>query len=402
MDPSSVGCLNYSLCAKYHTVLVTIGEAIEDIGNLVLGEFLRGFCAEARENLVGMVVMVSMTAASAGAFFTAVVVLMMMVVAVALLVVVMVVTVALLVMVMIVAVALIIVVMVVAMALLIVVMVVAMALFIVVMVVAVALFIVVMVVAVTLLVVVMVVAMALIIVVMMVCMLLFEDLDSAVKSITAFHSRKDSLTVKCLPRGYYDGSRGIMLTNEGDRLLHLGGFCIRGAREDDAGRVFYLVVIKLAKVTHIHLTLIYVTDGGKRVKGSAVILCRPCRLDDVGKLTDTRGLDNNSIGVKLSDNLAERRGKITDERAADTAGIHLGDLNARVLEKSAVYTDLTELVLYKNYLFVSVCLFYKLFYKRCFSRTEKSGKNINFSHFKIAPKRSSVNFIFLFIIYHLV
>ena len=132
-----------------------------------------------------------------------------------------------------------------------------------------------------------------------------------------------------------------------------------------------------------------------------MILCRPCCLYNVRKLTNARGLNNNSVGVELGNYLAKRSGKIADERAADAARIHLGDLNTGILKKSAVYTYLTKLVLDKNHLFICISLFYKLFDKSCFSRAKKSGKNINFSHFKIAPKRSSVNFIFLFIIYHL-
>ena len=308
MYPGAVGALNDSLCAKYHTVLVAIGEAIEDSGYLVLGEFLRGFSAEACEYLVCVVVM-SVTAAAAGAFLTVVVVVMLVVVvivAMALVVVVMIVTVAFLVVMVVVAMALIVVMVVVAMALIVVVMIVtvalvvvvivAMALIVVMVIVAMAL-IVVVVVAMALIVVVVVVAMALIVVVMvMMRMLLLKALDSAIKSIAALHCREDSLTVKRLPRGYNDSSRGVMLTKKVDRLLYLGISCIRGAGEDDTGSVLYLVVIKLAKVAHIHLALIYVCDGGKCVKGSAVILCRSCRLYDVGKLTDARGLDNNSVG----------------------------------------------------------------------------------------------------------
>ncbi len=143
-------------------------------------------------------------------------------------------------------------------------------------------------------------------------------------------------------------------------------------REDDAGCVCDLIVIELAKVLHIHLTLIYVGNGGKAVKRSTVILCSLCRADNVGKLANARGLDNNSIGAILIDNLYKRLGKIANQRATDTTGVHLGNLNACIGKEAAIDTDLAKLVLNENHLFACIGLFNKLLYERGLTCSEEA------------------------------
>ena len=74
-----------------------------------------------------------------------------------------------------------------------------------------------------------------------------------------------------------------------------------------------LIVIELTKVLHIHLTLINVGNGGEAIQLCIGSLNRLYRLDNVGELTNSTRLNNNSVGMELVKHLSKRLGKISDE-----------------------------------------------------------------------------------------
>ena len=227
--------------------------------------------------------------------------------------------------------------------------------------------------------------MLIVMMVMMVSVLLLKLLDSGIKGILLLHSGENVLAVKLVPRCSNNNSAGVVLSDKLYRslnLLCLGGI---GMRKHDAGRVGDLIVVELAKVLHIHLTLINVGNGGKAVKLRSLCVYRANCLDNVGELTYSAGLDNNSVGAELVKHLLKRLGEIANEGAADTAGIHLGDLNARVLKEAAVDTDLAKFVLDKNELFTGIRLLDKLLYKCSLAGSKEAGENIYFRHFKFLP-----------------
>ena len=141
-----------------------------------------------------------------------------------------------------------------------------------------------------------------------------------------------------------------------------------------------LVVIELTKVTNIHLAFSCICNGSEAIKLRIRRIELLNRLYNIGKLSNARRLDYNSIGFVLHENLLESLSEITDKRTTDTTGIHLRNFDSGILKESAVNTYFTKFVLYKNYLFVIVRFFYKLLYKCRFTGTEKSRKYINFSH----------------------
>ena len=145
--------------------------------------------------------------------------------------------------------------------------------------------------------------------------------------------------------------------------------------------MLYLVVIKLTKVLHIHFALINVCNGSKAIKCCTVLLCSFCSTDNIRKLTNTRGLDNYSIRCVLLKHLNKSLGKITNERAANTTGVHLCDLDTRIGKEASVNTNLTKLVFDKHNLFTGICLGKKLLYQGCFTGTEESGKYIYLCHY---------------------
>ena len=84
-------------------------------------------------------------------------------------------------------------------------------------------------------------------------------------------------------------------------------------REHDAGGAGNLVVIKLAEVLHIHLTLACIGNGGVAVKAGSIGFNALYSADNVGKLANSRGLDNHSVRSEIIKHLSKRGGKITDE-----------------------------------------------------------------------------------------
>ena len=179
-----------------------------------------------------------------------------------------------------------------------------------------------------------------------------------------------------------------MRFNKRECLLELCLGSSVGMAENDTARVLYLIVKELAKVLHIHLALVHVGNHGKAVE--LYILCRriPDRSDNVRELSDTRGLDDNSVGRVLVDNLSKCLAEVSYERAADASRIHLGYIDARVLEKSAVNAYLAELVFYKNQLLSLVRFSYELIYKSCLSCSQKAGNNIYLCHYVSRASRA--------------
>ena len=230
-----------------------------------------------------------------------------------------------------------------------------------------------------------VVTVALLVMIVVVMMMLFLDcLYKMLESIGLLHSCKDVLTVKVLPGRSNDSRLGIMLTDKSYALLYLMLLYLSGVGEDYTGCVCNLIVVELAEVLHIHFALARIGNGGKAVELSFFRLYLAYCLDNVGKLTDARGLNDYSVGAVLRENLTESLGKVAYKRAADTARIHLGNLYARIGKEAAVDTDLAEFVLDENYLLTDKSLGKKLLYKRSFSRAEKAGENINFRHNRIS------------------
>ena len=142
--------------------------------------------------------------------------------------------------------------------------------------------------------------------------------------------------------------------------------------ENDSACAFDLIVEKLAEVLHIHLALLRINNSSCGVEHDIGKLEILNSLDNVGKLADAGGLDDDPLGRICFNNLLKSLAEIADKRAADAAGVHFRDLNACLLEKASVDTDIAELIFNNNELFTCKCFAYKLFDKSSLSRTEKA------------------------------
>ena len=70
--------------------------------------------------------------------------------------------------------------------------------------------------------------------------------------------------------------------------------------------------------------------------------------DHIRQFADTGRLDDHPVRMILRNDLFQRLAKIAYQAAANTAGVHLRNIDAGILQETAVNTDLTELILDKD------------------------------------------------------
>ena len=171
-----------------------------------------------------------------------------------------------------------------------------------------------------------------------------------------------------------------MLAEEGDGGLGLGGGGGVGVGQNDTARVLHLVVEEFTEVLHVHLALARIHHGGEAIQhcpfgGGALY-----GADDVGEFAHARGLNEDAVGCVLGQHLRQGLAEIANQGAADAAGIHLVDLDARLGEEAAVDADLTELVLDEYQLLACVGLSDELFDEGGLTGPKEAGKNVDFGH----------------------
>ena len=220
--------------------------------------------------------------------------------------------------------------------------------------------------------------MVMMLVVVMVLVFLFHCLKEFSLEIDGvLQNLKKLFTGERRKRRRDDGCLLIDLANQSNRLID---FLLIGnirAREHNGLCVLHLVVEELAEVLHVELRLLHIDEGDRRVaRDFKLLLDIRNRAQHIRELTDAGGLDNHAIRCILAQNFLQRGRKITDQRAADATGVHLTNLNAGILQKSAVNADFAELVFNQHDLLSGESLREQFFNKCGLSRTEKAGNNI--------------------------
>jgi hypothetical protein len=194
------------------------------------------------------------------------------------------------------------------------------------------------------------------IVVMMVMMMLGLGLcllhhlsQQIVDLVCTLDCGKDVLAVQLLDRGGDDGGLRIVLTDQGNDFLNLRLIYLIGTAQDDGACILDLVHKELAKVLDIHLCLGSVHYSHCAVDLHIQVSCGALDgLQHVAELTHSGGLDEDALRCILIDDFLQGSTEITHQTAADTSAVHFLDLNAGLLQESAVDTDLTELILDQN------------------------------------------------------
>jgi hypothetical protein len=209
---------------------------------------------------------------------------------------------------------------------------------------------------------------------------LCQDLSLQVGS--AFDSLQNSLTIKLGQRRCNDGRLGVMGPEQFHhfRCLRVAGLIC--PCQDDGTGVLDLIRKELTEILNVKLGLGSVYHRDSAVQYHVCVFCHAIDSGhDLGELADTGGLDQDTLGGIGIHDLPERGSKITYQRAADTAGIHLTDLNPGFFQKSSVDSDLTEFVLNQNYFGARQGVSEEFFDQGCLSGSQKTGYNVNFCHF---------------------
>ena len=171
-----------------------------------------------------------------------------------------------------------------------------------------------------------------------------EAREFSFQGILLFHRGENGFSVQLRPGRGDDRRGGIAFFEKSDA----GGELIFGnavrMRENDAAGVFHLIVKKFAKILHIQSAFACVHHRAEGVEGRLLQICVGDSLDDVAELADAGRLDNDSVGMIFRRYFFEGFGKIAYEGTADTPRIHFGDIDARILQKTAVDADFPEFV----------------------------------------------------------
>ena len=202
------------------------------------------------------------------------------------------------------------------------------------------------------------------VVVMLVVMVVvhrLQGLHGLFQSGIAFHCLPELCAGELIPRRSNHGSFRIVLTQQCNGCVQLGCGNRIGTGENDGIGCLDLVVIELTEVLHIDLDLGSIHYGNRAAQLHFVIGDLLHSADDIGELADTGGLDEDPVGSILGDYLSQGLAKVAYQAAADTAGVHLGNIDAGILQEAAVNADLTEFVLDQHQLFALIALLDQLF-----------------------------------------
>ena len=104
------------------------------------------------------------------------------------------------------------------------------------------------------------------------------------------------------------------------------------------------------------------------------------RTNDVRQLADAGWLNDDAVRMVSLDDLLERLAEIADERTADAARIHLGNLDAGFFQKSAVNANFAKFVFNQHNFLPCKRFLQQLLDERGLARAQKSRNNINFCH----------------------
>ena len=232
--------------------------------------------------------------------------------------------------------------------------------------------------------VVVIVAAAVAVLIMVVVVMLVGDFLHQLlgQRVAALHGGKDLSAGELVPGGGEDGSLGVFVPQQLHGGVQLGLVHLLGAGEENGAGVLHLVVEELAEVLHIDLGLGGVHHGDKAVEVQIGCLGLDALHggNDVGQLAHAGGLDDDAVRGVVGQNLLEGRAEVAHQRAADAAGVHLGDLHPGVLQKAAVNADLAKLVFDEHDLLAAEHLVQQLLDESGLAGAQKAGDNVDFCH----------------------
>jgi hypothetical protein len=202
--------------------------------------------------------------------------------------------------------------------------------------------------------------------------LLSEPFHFGVQRILFLHGGENGLAVKFRPRRGNDRRRRVLFLQHSDASRQFFFGDPVGMRKNDTASIRHLIVEKFAEILHVHLALARVDDRAESVQFRVRQIRARHRFDHVAQFTDAGRLDHDPVGVVFFGNFLQRLCEIPDEGTANASRIHFGNINARVLQKAAVYPDLAKFVFDQNDLLSRVRLFNQLFNECGFACPQKA------------------------------
>ena len=212
--------------------------------------------------------------------------------------------------------------------------------------------------------------------------LLFQLRQRVRHGVFPFHGLHQLSAGDLVPGGGDQSRVVIVLAQQLYRPIQLGLRDGVGTGQDDGGGGFDLVIVELTEVLHIDLDLARVRHrhrvaqlhliGGDLTHGG----------DHFGELAYAGRLDDHPVRVIGLQDLLQRLAEVAHQRAADAPGVHLRDVDARVLEEAAVDADLAKLVLDQHQLLAGVGLLDHLLDERGLARAQEAAVDIDLCHCK--------------------
>ena len=190
-------------------------------------------------------------------------------------------------------------------------------------------------------------------------MFLFQFFQICSNRSFSFHSMQQLLTGKLIPGRSNDYSIGITLAQQLHSLIQfiMGNDVRAGKNNDICG--FHLVIVELTKVLHINLNLTGIHNSNAEAQLHTFNLIYSG--DYIGQFANTGGLNKHTVRMIILNHLCQSLTKISHKRAANASGVHLGNIDTRILQKTAVNADLTEFVLNENQFLPTVAFLNHLF-----------------------------------------
>ena len=225
--------------------------------------------------------------------------------------------------------------------------------------------------------------MIMIMMMVMVVMVLFLVFHETQVDFNSLHGLQELLASQLGRRGGYDGGMRIQSPQKLQSLSNLliAGLLRVGSAENDGAGGFYLILEEFAEILQIHLAFQDVHHGGGTIHHHLGLLRHSFYgMDHIRELAYTGGLNDDSLRMVLIDYLLQGSSEISHQGTADTAGIHLSDLNTRILQKSPIDTDLSEFVFNQNHLLALQSLRQEFPDQSCFPGSQEAGYNIYLRH----------------------
>ena len=198
--------------------------------------------------------------------------------------------------------------------------------------------------------------------------------------ILTFHSSQQLGSRQFCPRGRDQRRMVITLPQQGHRCVQ---FRLRdgiGAGQDDGRSGFDLVIVELTKVLHIDLYLAGIRHRNGITQGYIVTGDLLYRLLYVGQLTHAGWLNNDTVGMVLFYDLFQCLAEIAHQAAADTAGVHFRDVDAGILQETAIDADLAEFILNQHQLLILIGFLNHFLDQGRLASSQEAGVNVDFRH----------------------